>query len=301
MIAYLAIRIAVALARLTPLRLAYAVARLAGALAFVGWTGGRRRCVRNMLRVTAGDPRAAWRLARASFGNYAIYLVDFFRFIGTEADEVRRRVIYDGWPTLESLRQGRGIVFVTMHYGNWDLGAAALALNGFPISALADTFPNRRVNDLVIGSRTHLGMKIIPAERMGPGILRALRGNEVIALLIDVPQADGGVEVSFFGDTIAVPDGPARIALRAGSSVVAAVLPRSDRWSDRVHARVLPVAFTPVGDTEQDVRGLTQAIMSSLETLVREDPSQWYIFRALWVADTAHGSRAPRPAVAVHG
>ena len=272
------------LARVAPLRLSYAVARALGFLAYVAWTGGRQRAVENMRRVTGGDERLSRTYARRSFQNYAVYLVDFLRFLHEDETSVRRRVIFDRWDELEAQRTGHGIVFMTMHFGNWDLGAAILALRGFPISAIADSFSNARLDRLVVGSRRHLGMHVIPAGRTGPDVLRALRRNDVVAMLVDIPQRSG-VRVTFFGHTIAVPDGPARIALRAGASVVAAALPRLHPWDDRVRAEVAPVSFTPSGDAERDVQGLTQAVFTQLEQFVRRDPAQWYIFRRLWLPD----------------
>ncbi|MEX1021565.1 MAG: lysophospholipid acyltransferase family protein [Dehalococcoidia bacterium] len=297
-LSYGAFRATIFVLRGIPLRISYGIARGAGALAYYAWPGGRRRCIQNMRRVAGGDARRARSLARRSFGNYLVYLVDFFRFFGTDAREVDRRVTYapDLWERLRDRRRGKGIVFMTIHLGNWDMGAALLARNGFPISAIADEFPNERLNRFVIGSREHLGMKVIPAGRMGPGILRALANDDVVAMLVDVPQREGGVAVEFFGATVRVPDGPARIALRAGSSVVAATVPRVTRWSDRVAAVIAPVEFTPTGEQERDVQALTQAVFRNLEDLVRRDPAQWYIFRNLWVADREPAAAEAQPA-----
>lgn len=281
-----AFRITSALAQAAPLAVAYAVAEVCGALAFLAWRGGRERCIANMRHVLRDDASAR-KAARQSFVNYAIYLVDFLRFTAVTRAEVHRRVAFDDWTTLDAARAERGIVFVTMHFGNWDLGAAALAEHGVPVSVVADTFGDARLNDLVLGSRRALGMQILAAERMGPSILRALKRRDVVAMLIDVPPEDGGVRVEFFGDTIAVHDGPARIALRAGASVFAATLPRERPGSDRVRPVLAPVPFTPSGDTERDVHDLTQAMMRALETMVAAHPDQWYIFRSLWVADRA--------------
>src|SRR5687768_13096396 len=98
-------------------------------LAFYAWPGGRKRCIRNMTHVL-GNKRRARAVARRSFSNYAIYLVDFLRFTRVTAEEVRERVVFDEWDRLEAERSGNGIVFVTMHFGNWDLGAAAVAEHG---------------------------------------------------------------------------------------------------------------------------------------------------------------------------
>ena len=291
MLLWLTLRTGTALANFVPLRVSYALARGAGSAAYWLWFGGRRRCIANMRHVADGDEALARVYARQSFGNYAVFLIDFLRSMKSTPDDTRRRVVFDDWDQLEGLRSGNGIVFVTMHFGNWDLGAAALALAGFPITVVADTFDNPRVDRLVRESREHLGMTVLAAERMGPGILRALRRNDVIAALADVPAPpDGGVEVEFFGGAIHVHDGIARIALRTGASVVAAIVPRQTPWSDRVEGWTRPVPFEPTGDTERDVHALTQAIFSGLEELVRQRPDQWYIFRHLWTADAARVS-----------
>lgn len=288
MLLWLALRAGSTLANVVPLRVSYGFARGAGVLTYWLWPGGRRRCVVNMCHVTGGDEALARRYARQSFGNYAVFLIDFLRSMKSTPDEIERRVIFDRWEQLQALRDGNGIVFATMHVGNWDLGAAALALADFPITVIADSFNNPRVDQLVRGSREHLGMTVLAADRMGPGILRALRRNDVIAVLADVPApADGGVEVQFFGEAIRVHDGIARIALRTGASVVAATLPRHEPWSDAVEGWIEPVAFEPSGDTDEDVRALTQAIFARLEGMVRRRPDQWYIFRHLWTADSA--------------
>ena len=292
MAVYWGFRIASLLARAAPLRVAYACGYGGGLLAYALWFGGRRRCVRNMLRVTAGDRAAARRIARRSFANYGIYLVDFLRFGGgISSAEVRRRTVFDQWNRLDEALDGNGALFVTIHFGNWDMGAAAVADHGYATSVIADTFAEPRLNELVLRARRHLGMEILPAERLGPQLLRALRKNQIVAALIDVPQGASGVEVEFFGATIAVPDGVARVALRSGASVVAATVPRLSTWSDQITADLERVEFEPSGNKERDVRVLTQAIFAALETMVRRRPEQWYIFRPLWLEDArAEGS-----------
>lgn len=297
MLLWLAMRAGSTLANIVPLRVSYAVARAAGTLTYWVWAGGRRRCIANMRHVTGGDEALARHYARRSLGNYAVFLIDFLRSMHSTPEDTRRRVIFDRWQDLEALRDGNGIVFVTMHVGNWDLGAAALALEGFPITVVADSFDNPRVDRLVRDSREHLGMTVLAANRMGPGIVRALRRNEVIAALADVPAPEGGgVDVEFFGDTIRVHDGIARIALRTGASVVAATLPRHAPWSDRVEGLIEPVPFDPTGDADVDVQALTQAIFNRLEGMVRQQPDQWYIFRHLWTGDSHDAADTHVPA-----
>lgn len=286
MLFWLLLRTATALVNIAPLKVSYALARVSGTLTYNLWRNGRARAVANMRHVTRGNDTLARRYARQSFANYAVFLVDFLRSIKATPQNTSRRVVFDRWNELKSIRGSNGIVFVTLHFGNWDMGAAALALNGFPITVVADGFDNPRIDRLVRESREHLGMTVIPADRTGPGILRALRRNEVVATLADVPAPpDGGIEVEFFGDMIRVHDGAARLALRAGATVIAATMPRQTPWSDRVEGIIEPITFQPTGDSDRDIKMLTQAIFNQLEGMVRLQPSQWYIFRNLWTSD----------------
>src|SRR5205823_5118276 len=92
---YHAFRLAAALARAAPLRLSYAVGGACGAAAYYAWPGGRRRCIANMRHVVGSEAHAR-RMARRSFANYGIYLVDFLRSTSVTAEEVRTRVVFGG-------------------------------------------------------------------------------------------------------------------------------------------------------------------------------------------------------------
>lgn len=287
MATYASVRLLATLVRLVPRPISYVLARACGVLAYYAWARGRRRCVANMRHVTGGDTRAARHLARRSFANYGAYLVDFFRLIGAQPEEVSTRFNFDDWERIEAERAGNGIVFVTLHYGLWDVGAVALSAHGFPVTTVADRFANARLDRLILGSREHLGITIVPADRVGPRVLRALRRNQVTALHADIPVVEAGARVDFFGARIGVADGFARLALRAGAPVIAGTLPRRGRWSDHARVRIEPVAFTPTGDTERDVHELTQATFRTLEAQLRDDPAQWYMFRDLWLEPDA--------------
>ncbi len=289
---YWALRFSVWLLRLLPLRVSYALARPAGVVAFYLWRGGRRRCVRNMLHVTDGDSALARLYARRSFAYYAAYVVDFLRLGALTDTELRHYIKFNDWSLIEDARTGNGIMFVTVHLGNWDFAAARIAQRGIPLSVVANTFHHRRLNELIVGSRERQGMHIIPAKHAGTSIVRALRSNQIVAMLMDVPPLQSGVEVEFFGGTIAVSEGPARLAISTGAPIVVGVLPRLGPTSEHFAGIVERVVFTASGDRERDVRVLTQATMRSLERMVRRYPDQWYLFRNLWIEDREAGEAA---------
>lgn len=269
-----------------PLRVSYAIADLAGWLAFTFWPRGRRNTIRNFSRVLHGRPREEIRaVARRSLQNYCRYLVDFARFPGLEREHVLSHVLGDE-PFAELdvvLSEGKGAVIVCMHFGNWDIGAGATAARGYPLAVVAETFPDARLDAVVVGARQGLGMNVVKIEKAAPSMIRMLRSGGLLALLIDRPMANDGVRVTFFGSEVEVPAGPARLALRTGAKVLPVAFSRVA--ADRPHVQTLAdftVAHEPTGDLESDIRCLTQQLMHAHERFIRANPDQWYMFRDMW-------------------
>lgn len=269
-----------------PARLSYMVAALIGNGAYYCWPRGRRATIANYRRVMGGASAARVRqAARHSLANYCCYLADFVRFPALSSAALVGLV--DGTESFKgldrALDRGKGALIVCMHFGNWDLGAGAAAARGYPVTVVAETFEDRRLDDMVTASRRRLGMRIVKMERAGPSLLRVLKNNGLLALLIDRPVPGEGVRVSFFGEEVEVPAGPARLALRSGAAVIPAGFARTRPRGQGVTTLsefVEPPA--PSGDDETDVRTLTQAIMAAHERFIRAFPEQWYMFRPMW-------------------
>jgi KDO2-lipid IV(A) lauroyltransferase len=285
---YWLFRLAIVLTRPLPLRLGYWFAeRVALICYWVIFPRQRKALNANLAHVLqSDDAKFVDSVARRSFRNFGKYVVDFIHFPSITRDEVKRRLRFDQWDELNACTtSGRGVIVATIHFGNWDLGAAAMAAYGYPVNAIAETFPYERMNALVQGSRAKLGMTVIGHDRMGPTVFKALRRGEVLALLVDVAASESaGLRIDFFGAPALVSPAAARIALRTGAWVVPAVVLRGPQ--DDVEIRpVIDTSlrdFAPTGDEERDVRELMRLTMASLERMIRLHPDQWFIFRKLW-------------------
>jgi KDO2-lipid IV(A) lauroyltransferase len=225
--------------------------------------------------------------------NYCKYLADFIRFPSVAPDEVIAAAGGDDeFRELDAvLSTNRGVVIVCMHFGNWDLGAGATAARGYPLTVVAETFADERLDRMVLGAREKLGMKVVKMERVGPSLLRVLKQNELLALLIDRSVPGDGVRVQFFGREVEVPAGPARLALRTGAKALPTAFPRRNPGAADVRTLCdFGVETVSTGAVEADVQTLTQAIVSAHERFIRDYPDQWYMFRPMW-ADQTKGAR----------
>jgi lauroyl/myristoyl acyltransferase len=117
--------------------------------------------------------------------------------------------------------------------------------------------------------------------------MRVLQQNQLVAIVVDRPVTpDQGTEVTFFGRKTYVPSGPAALALKSGAAILPGYV-----WYGRnneFNVRVFPPIFPQESKGEQktnEVARLTQSIYDALEIIIRECPTQWYMFRQFWPAD----------------
>lgn len=274
--------------RALPLKLGYVCAARLADVVYLAWPRGRAYARQNMAIILgpSADSRTVDRMARQCLRNYCMYLVDFIRFPALKPDEIEQRVRFDGWENVEkALEGGKGAIFIGMHFGNWDLAAAAMTLRKYPLNAIAESFEPPRLNYMVQKSRVEKGLKIIPMEGSARTVLKALRRNEMLALLIDRPSGEDGITAKFFNGSIRVPAGAATLALRTGARVLTG---GAARLSDGTFRGFLDehIEFQPSGDMQRDARELTQRIVSSIENMVRQYPDQWYMFRGIFVSES---------------
>ena len=276
-----------------PPGLRYGVARAGGAVGFRLLPGVRRQALENyagVLHLPLNSPEVR-RVAREAIAGYAKLLADFLALSRLSRDDVMRMVDWRGWDNIQAaLAQGRGVIVVTPHFGNWDMAAAAAAARGLTVTAVTDHYGDEDLNQRVTAARERFGVSIVPlAVTAGRAVLGALRRNEIVALVCDLAKDGRNVQVMVCGQQALVPAGPAVLALHSGAPVVPIMCRRQP--DDRYLLEVQPeIAFEPTGDQAADTRVLAQAIMNRFEPELLRRPEQWYLFSPMWLGEkTASG------------
>lgn len=290
LIAYFLWRLASLLASVVPLRPSYACASAVADLVFAGWREKRENAIDNIHHVfPEADEATTRRVARQSFRNYGKYLVDFIRAQKIRPQELEGKFEVEEaqWQLIEQAQaEGKGTIIAAMHFGVWDMGAALLTQRGYVINVVAERVGHNKLNQMIIASRVRQGMRVIELGRSPASIVRALRRNEILAILIDRPETENGVAIRFFGRRAVVPTGPARLALRTGAPVLPVALVRLNGVSDRVRVLIEPnLNVQRTGDEGRDVCALTEAIFMAHARVIRRFPDQWYMFRRMWEAE----------------
>ena len=237
-----------------------------------------RRIARRNLSL-AGYPRQEHRqIIDGVFLSIARLLVTFARFPQMNAANVGAWIRYEGFEHFQAARApGKGVLFATAHFGNWELSAFAHALMTEPLNIVVRPLDDPGINALVEHRRRLSGNRLIEKWDAARVILRALHKGEAVGVLIDQNSSlSEGVFVDFFGVPACANAGFAKLAAHSG----AAVLPGFAVWSDAEQKYVLrfykPVEMT--GDAAAD----TQRLHSLLERVIREHPDQWLWIHRRW-------------------
>jgi Kdo2-lipid IVA lauroyltransferase/acyltransferase len=212
-----------------------------------------------------------------SLGRQLAELCQFPRYTPENVDEV---VVYDGLENYErAYARGKGVLFLTAHFGGWELSAFAHSLHGHWLHIVMRPMDNPYLNRLIEHYRTMHGNKTVAKDDFVRGLLAAMRAGETVGILMDTnmtpPQ---GVFVDFFGIPACTASGLARIALKTD----AAVVPGFTIWDEvlgKYRLRFDPaVELIRSGDLEADIVANTQRFTKVIEEYVRKYPDQW-----LWV------------------
>lgn len=270
-----------------PPRVNYALMHVMGGLAYTLLSNRRRVLAANLAPVMgkpAGDP-ALQRAGRSSFRNYARYLYEFLRFPHLSVDQIDRRVILHVSDDFRAARAlGKGVIFVSMHFGNMDLTGVAVSKHVVPLTVVGDLVPPQALMDKLVDFRQRKGVRLVYGARAPRAILSALKRNEAVGFLVDVGhRRDNGIPVTFFGQRTMFPSGPALLALRTGAPIIPGYGIVCD--DNRIHGFSYPPIFVqPTGDKQRDVHECSQRIAACFEDFISRFPEQWYIYRPMWAA-----------------
>lgn len=286
MIAVYLFKIASWLCLKTPRAISYRFAAIAGELYYWIARNHSRKADHNM-QIVLGEPKINRRvrlMARRSFRNYAKYMIDFLRQSRYDAPLLPGFIGEGGWEYFDKeLARGKGLMLFTPHFGNWDGAIGLVSSHNYKLHSVANNFKPAELNQLIQGTREHMGIKIYSPEGALRGLYGALKKNELVVLLLDSPLKNEGVVVEMFGKLARFAPGPATLALKTGASLMMGYVVRQPGNSTYYACWEKPVEYQLTGDKERDVEIITQQMAKQIESLIRRHPDQWYMFRPLFL------------------
>jgi KDO2-lipid IV(A) lauroyltransferase len=246
---------------------------------------GRRRVALDNITLVYGDtlsPGARATLARQCFEHLGITAMECCRLFFGPTERLLGRVRGRGMEYIgQAMAHGRGIFFLTGHFGNWELLAATHGLAGFSLSVVVRPLDNPYLEALIARARARSGLRAISKRDAVQGVRAALGRGECIGILLDQDAGRDGVFVPFLGHPASTSRALAVLAIKTRAPVVPAFIHRlPDGGHELVLDPEIPLAIT--GDLDHDIEVNTARFTEAIERHVRAHPEQWFWVHRRW-------------------
>ncbi len=226
------------------------------------------------------------RIARKSFQNAAMNLLEISRFSLLNARNISSLVEYDAEHGLNNYRaacsKGKGILYLTGHFSSWELLPSAHALYGYPLSFITRPLDNKPLERYLLKIRESKGNRVINKKNSARAVLRELQSGRSAGILMDQNTSlQEGMFVDFFGIPAATTTSVALFALRTDAPVLPGYLTNMKRGRYKIKF-LAPIDVVRTGDRNNDVLINTRRFNEVLEKIVREQPESWFWSHKRW-------------------
>ena len=282
-------KIGLALVRRLPVVVIRTLAKLGAAIYCRAAARRREVVIQNLRPVLNEDAGAAASAARALFTEFALKITDLWRYEGGAALE-NWEMRWRGWEIYQAAEaRGKGVLLVTPHLGNWEIGGAYLPQKGIKLIVLTQPEPDPALTELRLASRARWGVETIVVGEDAFAfieIVKRLQEGATVALLMDRPARPTAVTVNLFGRPFSASIAAAELARASGCAILPVCIVRTAEGYEGEIQTEIPYERARIGNRAARIE-LTQKIMSVFEPLIRQYITQWYHFVPIW---------PPRPA-----
>ncbi len=180
------------------------------------------------------------------------------------------------------LEKKKGIFFLTAHYGNWEIMGLNHGLLGVcPLSSIARKLDNPYLEKIVLEMRTSTGNKIFYRDDSLIKIVRELKKNNCIAVMMDQNTAKGGLFVEFFGLKASTPKAIAQLSYRMGTPVIPLFSYPTETGTYNIEYGP-ELIFKKTGNKTKDILDWTQNMETFIESVIHKNPSPWMCGHRRW-------------------
>ena len=262
-----------------PRFLSYALSHVMAEISYVFYRSAVANVKGNLSRAFPGAPdEELSSITKGLFRNYSKYLVDYGRFTRLNKTEVINKIIrFDGEENLhEALQMNKGIILLTAHLGNWELGGIFFASYGIKMNVVTLMDDNPEIDKMRSSYREkhHVNTITLGSPFSSVEMLKALNSNETVAMLIDrYHEGLENITTDFFNTPAKFPRGPFMLARLSEAPVIVAFVVREDDGYKGIVEK--PLLIT----SEKEENEALKKAVKILEKYIIMYPDQWYNFR----------------------
>jgi len=284
-IAYKIMRSMILVLGFIPLTVARFIGKLIGTIAFMVPMTRKKMALENILSsfdgvMTRGEAKKLLKRVYFHFGQTFLEVPFAMRL---NPQNMHKYIAFEHEENLRNaLTKGKGVLALTGHFGNWELMCTAVAIHFGNLAVVVRPLDFEPADKLMVDLRSRYGTEIISAHRGMRHLMRAVRQNKIIGILLDqnVDWYEGAF-VNFLGRPACSNKGLALLALRTGAPVIPFFSVKDEAGRYRIIIEK-EVTLIRTGDTTRDVEDNTALFTNIIESYIRKYPHHWFWFHNRW-------------------
>ncbi len=233
------------------------------------------------------NPKELKRILNRTYENIGQGIVDLFLLPKIDNSYIERYIKFENFDIAkDALREGKSIIFLTAHFGTWEISHAALPFQGLSYKGIAREQKPYHLNELLNHYRQLHGCKIIIKGPAVKDALRTLRSNGIVGMLVDQDAGKKGVFTNLFNRPASWNRGVIEIALKTGAVVIPGFAIREK--GPFIRFKVFkPLKLREDIGKEDAVADAFRQYASILEDTIRQYPDQWLWQHRRWKSTPA--------------
>ncbi len=283
-IALYSIKFLGAIIRKLPINVALMIGRMIGMLAYYLDIKHKSQAYRNLRQAFANtkSPEEIKRITKDLFRNYGQNFIELLRMPLMNAERFKEFVKIEGQENIdESLKEGKGVILLAMHFGSWEMASLSCGLLGYPYKMFVNPQTKNSKLDSLLNSYRSCGGSVMLSRGAGTrDFVRSLKNNEVIGMVVDQGGKDG-VLMSFLGREASMSVGAIRMGLKMGVPLCFSVIIR-EKGAQHYMKIHKPFKLIKTGDQEKNIRVNLKKVVQLMEQYVNRYPSEYMWFHKIW-------------------
>ncbi len=240
----------------------------------------QRKIIKANLDYTFGDELSSDEKEKISKQCFLNLITNFIQIVESHymsINELKEMVTIKNQDIVKKIKNdNRAIIFVTAHFGNWEMGGASIGAFVEPSLVVFKELNNKKLSLFMSKAREKFKNKIVEKQKAIRAINKELKEGRTISLLIDqAVRENAGIEVDFFNHKTYFIPTTAQLALKHNAAIIPVYIKNIDE--NRFELEFFDeVKIEPSGDKKVDIKNLTQLQANILEDVIRKNPDHWF-------------------------
>ncbi len=236
----------------------------------------RRRITQRNIRIAIGGNYKS--LALKTYLYFADMIAINIKYLGRA--EFVEKIKISGIEHFEYAKSlGRGVIFTTAHFGNWEMMVCAFAMKKEPINVMVRPLDNKALDFLVNKVRSFCGNRIISSRKSAFEFVRILKRKGVLGVLIDQAGGDGSFKVEFFSKPAKVSESIALFSRKLGTPILPAYMKEENGFEVVIEE---PIIAPRTENFNEDIANTMKKVYSRFEEWIRRDPRMYLWMHNRW-------------------